>query len=620
MAIRMFLAMLLAVATPAALCSVLPTTTRLHANGEMLYARRCAACHDNPRNGIPPRIFISRIRSPEDIVAALSTGVMRQQAGGLSKADMVALAVFLTGKEPMISQLDPYANQCRDNHLPISPSSGDWNGWGRDDTNTRFHPDPGFVVADIPRLRLKWVFAYPGRSAFGQPVVVGGRVFAGGSSGRIFSLDARSGCTHWSHQTDGNVRTAVVVGTVRTDSMERLVAFFGGDRAMVYSVDAETGHRLWAVRVDDHPVARVLGTPKLYGGRLYVPVSSNESSAAADPNYPCCSFRGKVVALDAATGRLLWRSDSITGELRPGRLKENGERILGPAGAAIFSSPTIDIKRGVLYVGTGNAYTSHRETGSDAVHAMNLSDGHRQWSQQVLAGDAWIGGCTGESRGNCPSPLGFDFGFGSSPILAGSPGRTSVILAGSKSGFLYGLDPDHQGRVLWQVELAHGNVNGGILWGPAVEGGRVFVATAEYDYVSGEGTGGLAAVDVHSGQVIWRTPAPVRPCSWGATRCARAQVAAVTAIPGAIFAGSLDGWIRAYASGNGRILWEFDGGRTFDAVNGGEARGGGIDYGGQTVADGMLFVHSGSGRQPGNALLAFSIDGRSTEVSPVKTN
>ena len=163
-------------------------------------------------------------------------------------------------------------------------------------------------------------------------------------------------------------------------------------------------------------------------------------------------------------------------------------------------------------------------------------------------------------------------------------------------------------------------MNGGILWGPAVEGWRVFVATAQYDYVSGEGTGGLAAVDIQSGQLVWRTPAPVRPCAWGATRCAQAQVAAVTAIPGAIFAGSLDGWIRAYASHNGRILWEFDAGRNFDAVNGGKAQGGGIDYGGQTVAEGMLFVHSGSGRQPGNALLAFSIDERSAWVSPLNAN
>lgn len=579
--------------------------------GGALYAERCAACHDHPRERIPPRVLISTVRAPEEVVAALTTGVMRQQAKGLKASDVRALAVFLTGRAPETEGRDPNANPCHDGQAPLKAGVRDWNGWGREAANTRFHPDPGLTAGDLPRLKLKWTFAYPGRSAYGQPVVVGGRVFAGGVAGRVFSLDARTGCTHWSYRAEANVRTAVVVGQMGRGSSAKLVAFFGGDRAMAYAVEAQTGRRLWAVRVDEHPLARVLGAPKLYEGRLYVPVSSNESTAAADPGYRCCSFRGKVVALDPATGRRLWRSATIEGELQPGRLKGNGERILGPAGAAVFSSPTIDARRGLLYVGTGNAYTNHAEGGSDAIQAFDLASGRRRWARQVLAGDAWVGGCGGEARGgNCPLPVGVDFGFGSSPILAEPPGQAPVLLAPSKSGVLYGLDPDARGRILWQRELARGNMNGGILWGPAVEGGRVFVATAEYDYVSGEGSGGLAAVAIDSGRILWRTPSPARACAWGRARCAQAQVAAVTAMPGAVFAGALDGRIRAYASDDGRILWEFDTGGAFEAVNGGQARGGGIDYGGQTVADGMLFVHSGSGRQPGNALLAFSIDGR----------
>src|SRR5690606_12308163 len=204
-----------------------------------------------------------------------------------------------------------------------------------------------------------------------------------------------------------------------------------------------------------------------------------------------------------------------------------------------------------------------------------------------------------------PVPLGPDFGFGSSPILVERAGHPSVLLAPSKSGVLYALDPDAGGRVLWQRELIRGDLNGGILWSPAVVGDRVFVATSKYDYVSGKGAGALAAVAIDTGRLLWRTPAPVRPCTWGNERCAQAQLAAVTAMPGAVFAGSMDGRIRAYASDTGRILWEFNTGDRFDAVNGGQASGGGIDYGGQVVVDGMLFVQSGSGRQPGNALLAF---------------
>ncbi len=584
----------------------------LSSRGRALYAERCAACHDHPQGRIPPRILISTVRAPEDIVAALASGVMRQQATGLGEQEIRALAVFLTGRLPLADQRDPNANACVAKPASLIPGSADWNGWGRDPANMRFQPLPGLTAGDLPRLKLKWVFAYPGSRVYGQPVVVGGRIFVGGNSaGRVFSLDARTGCTYWSYQAEAYVRTAVVVGPAGAGPDARLAAFFGGDRAMAYAVDAATGAPLWATRVDEHPLAHVLGTPKLHDGRLYVPVSSTESSAAADPDYPCCSFRGNVVALDAATGRVLWRGAAIEGPLQSGRLKENGEHILGPAGAAMFASPTIDAKRGVLYVGTGNSYTSQRESGSDAIHAFDLVTGRRQWTRQVLATDAWVGGCeANEPRGNCPVPLGPDFGFGSSPILVERAGHPSVLLAPSKSGVLYALDPDAGGRVLWQRELIRGDLNGGILWGPAVVGDRVFVATSKYDYVSGKGAGALAAVAIDTGRLLWRTPAPVRPCTWGNERCAQAQLAAVTAMPGAVFAGSMDGRIRAYASDTGRILWEFNTGDRFDAVNGGQASGGGIDYGGQVVVDGMLFVQSGSGRQPGNALLAFSVDGR----------
>lgn len=581
------------------------------AAGAAIYAERCAACHDHARERIPPRIMISTVRSPEEVIGALTTGVMREQAKGLSAEDTKALAVYLTGREPEAEQPDLSANRCQAPGGPLRPGPADWNGWGRDERNTRFHPSSGLDADSVPRLKLKWAFAYPGRSVNGQAVVVGGRLFGGGSAGTVFSLDARTGCTHWSYRAAAGVRTAVVIGSTSRDRTEPLAAFFGGDRAMVYAVDAASGHELWSVRIDEHPIARVLGTPKLFRGMLYVPVSSNESTAAGSPNYPCCSFRGKVIALNPATGREIWRSEAITGAFQPGRIKENGDAILGPAGAAIFSSPTIDAERGVLYVGTGNAYTNHPETGSDAIHAFRLDNGHSDWSHQVLAGDVWIAGCLGKPpRGNCPSPLGVDYGFASSPVLVEREGRNPVLVVGSKSGILYALDPDRRGAPLWQTELARGNMNGAILWGSAVVGDRVFVATSEYDYLSGEGTGALAAVNVKNGRVIWRTPAPPRPCVWGNKRCAQAQVGAVTAIPGVAFAGSLDGRVRAYSSASGRILWEFDTSDSFAAVNGATATGGGIDYGGQTVANGMLFVHSGSGRQPGNALLAFSVDGQ----------
>jgi polyvinyl alcohol dehydrogenase (cytochrome) len=195
-------------------------------------------------------------------------------------------------------------------------------------------------------------------------------------------------------------------------------------------------------------------------------------------------------------------------------------------------------------------------------------------------------------------------------VLARGPQGRDILIAGAKSGRVYGLDPDDRGRILWMTELAPGSSHGAILWGLASEAQRSFVAVAGYDMTTGKGPGALVALDNTSGKVLWRTPAPALPCGWGSVNCSQAQIGAVSAIPGVVFSGAMDGRIRAYDSGTGAVLWEFDTGHEFPAVNGALARGGAIDYGAQTIAYGMLFVQSGSMRQPGNALLAFSVDGQ----------
>ena len=582
-------------------------------DGGALYAQRCATCHDQPRDRIPPRITLSVYRTPEEIVDSLSAGTMRQQAAGLAAHEIRALAVYLTGKEPMAASPGPALNLCRDGgdaSIPMHPRPHDWNGWGRDPANTRYHPSSGLSARDVPRLRLKWAFAYPGRAAYGQPVVVGDRLFGGGSGGRVFSLDARTGCTHWSYSAGAVVRTAVVVARLPAES-SRLVAWFGDEKATLHAVDAATGQRLWTTRVTDHPGARVLSTPQFHEGRLYVGASSNEEVAAADANYECCTFRGVVAALDAASGQVIWKSHTVRETPQPTRRNPAGTQMHGPAGGSIFSSPTIDTKRRLLYVGTGNGYTNERSDSTNAVIAFDLDTGERRWTAQVRQNDAWILGCEGAPTGNCPSPLGVDFGFASSPVLATLARGRQVIVAAEKSGIVHGLDPRNRGKILWQTQLVPGSPDGGILWGSAADTRHVYVATSGYSYPSGSGPGSLTALETATGRVLWSHPAPVLGCAWGADRCAQGQVAAVTAIPGVVFSGALDGHLRAYASRDGKVLWQFDTGQAFPAVNGGIAQGGGIDYGGQTVANGTLYVHSGSPRtRSGNALLAFSVDGR----------
>ena len=576
------------------------------AEGAALYASRCAACHDHATDRIPPKVLISVTRSPEDVIDTLTLGVMRTQATGLSAEQIKSLAFYLTGKQPT-PRAAPDANLCSA-AVATQPSAGDWRSWGRDLANSRWQPEPGLTAAQVPRLKLRWSFAYPGRAAFGQPAVVGDLILAGGTGGRVFALDTHSGCTHWSYDAGALVRTGIVIDQLPAGHAPghkaRLVAWFGDDRGFLHAIDVRDGKRLWSVRLDDHPIARLVGTPQLYGGILYAPVSSFEEVAAADPKYRCCTFRGSLVALDAATGKQLWRAYTVRTPATATKTA-SGQTLFGPAGGSIFSAPTIDAKRGLIYVGTGDSYTNVVNDSTNAILALHLDDGARVWTHQVLKNDAWILLCSGKPVDNCPSPLGPDFDFASSPMLIASGGR-QLLIAGAKSGIVYALDTLAGGKLIWQRALAAGTPNGAILWGPATDGTRAYVATSEYDPQARQGPGALVALDPATGAVLWRTPTPQTPCAWGTENCAHALLAGVAVIPGVVFAGAMDGYMRAYDARDGHIVWQFDTGANFEAVNGVRAHGGAIDYGGEVIANGMLFVNSGSMRQPGNLLLAFA--------------
>ncbi len=576
------------------------------ATGAALYAARCAACHDHAQDRIPPKVLISTTRAPEDVIDTLTLGVMRAQAAGLSAEQIRAVAVYLTGKQPA-PRAAADANPCA---TPASPAltPHDWRSWGHDLTSSRYQPDGGLNAAQVPHLKLRWTFAFPGRAAFGQPAVIGDMVIAGGTGARVFALNAETGCTYWSYYAGALVRTGIVVGKLTAgqsqDHKEHIAAWFGDDKGVLHAVDARDGKALWTQRLESHPIARLVGTPQLYSGVLYAPVSSFEEVAAADPKYACCTFRGSLVAVNAGSGRILWQSYTIR---RPATAAKaaSGKELTGPAGGSIFSAPTIDAKLGLIYVGTGDSYTSVESDSTDAILALRRADGKRMWTRQVLRNDAWIFLCKGQPVGNCPAPLGPDFDFSSSPMLMHINDR-ELLVAGAKSGTAFGFDARAHGDILWQQPLAVGSNNGGILWGPANDGERAYFATSEYSLEEQKGPGALYALNPLNGEILWRTPTPESPCAWGTTNCAHSLLAGVSMLPGVVFAGAMDGRIRAYNASDGKIIWDFDTGATFDSVNGVRGHGGAIDYGGQVIGHGMLFVISGSMRQPGNLLLAFS--------------
>ncbi|HMV84198.1 MAG TPA: PQQ-binding-like beta-propeller repeat protein [Blastocatellia bacterium] len=583
-------------------------------DGAKLYEQRCAVCHDNAQDRTPPKSILAR-KAPDEVIAALTTGSMKTQANGLKELEIRAIAVYLTGKQPS-GMIDPsqLANRCQAPGGPINLKAPGWNGWGKDLDSTRYQPQPGLKAEDVSRLKVKWAFAYPATMAIGQPTIIGNRLYVTTDSGQVINLNAQSGCAYWAINVGAPVRTAVSVGALPAGSGAKFAAYFGDERATVHAVDAETGKELWKIKLDDHIVARITGSPVLHGNRLYVPVSSIEEAISRPDKYECCKFRGSMAALDAVSGKLLWKSHTITEEPKPYKKNSAGTQLYGPAGAAVWSAPTLDPKRGVLYVGTGNSYTDVEEKGSDSIIAFELTTGKIRWANQVLPKDSFIMNCRQPGQGNCPENNGPDFDFGSSPILRKLPNGKDVILAGNKGGILFALDPDNQGKKLWEVRLSPGTALGGIEWGFTADAKTVYVPIADPFGTPDKRKPGLSAVDIATGKVLWQVPAPTVKCSWGTQRCSNAQSAAASLIPGAIFSGTSDGHLRAYATADGKILWDFDtAAQPYDAVNGKQAKGGTIDAGGATIASGMVYVNSGYGRilgMPGNALIAFSVDGK----------
>jgi polyvinyl alcohol dehydrogenase (cytochrome) len=586
--------------------------------GAAAYGARCAQCHDNAVYKAPAKSFL-QLMAPDAIYSALSDGVMQTQATGLTDEEKRQVADYL-GDATLAGAAPVAAPLCAADHrTPDVGSPPRLYGWGADLRNS--HAIPGDVarlpVAQIPRLKVKWAFAYPGaQRARSQPTVAMGTVFVGSQSGAVYALDARSGCLRWTFRAPAEVRTPIVLSHDDNRGLHGKppLAFFGDLIGRVYALDSQTGALRWKTRVDDHASVTITGAPVYHDGRVYVPISSLEE-ATATAGYECCTFRGSLVALDALSGAVAWKRHTIDEEPKVVGATASGTRTWAPSGAAIWNSPTIDVKRRLIYVGTGDNYSEPANDRSDAVLAFDLDTGALRWVHQVVAKDVWNVACI-LGNDNCPAEPGPDFDIGAGTMLVTARGR-DLVVTGLKSGHAVAIDADRPKRQVWSRRLGRGGIEGGVQFGMAHDDRRVYVPISDMTQthdgkVPAEPPHpGLYALDSATGKLKWAAHAD--DVCHGRTDCDPGILAAITVVPGAVFAGHMDGRVRAYASATGRVLWEYDSTQEVATVSGANARGGSVGGGGPMIVDGMVYINSGYGiywHMPGNLLLAFSVDGR----------
>jgi polyvinyl alcohol dehydrogenase (cytochrome) len=581
-------------------------------SGEAVYQKRCAACHDQNNDRIPPREALQKLPSAR-ILRALDAGPMMAVAFTISREDRMAVASYLGTNAPVSGP--PDSSFCADRRVKLAANpKTSWNGWSPGQNNARFQPadSAGLSTGQVRALKLKWAFGFEGDvTAFAPPTVIDGQVFVGSAGGLVHAMRAETGCLQWVFQAYGPVRSSILA--VPLGGQHALL--FGDMTGWFYAVQAETGKLLWKVQGETHDSTRLTGGPVAHGGTVYVPVASWEETRSSDVDYACCTFRGSVVALRIRDGAQLWKTWMTGVPIDRGKSSRRAINF-GPSGVGVWSAPTVDAKRNLLYVGTGDNYSPPATDTSDAVMALDLATGRIVWSRQLTSQDIYNASCATD-----PTDCGPDFDFGSSPILTHAPNGRELLLAGQKSGIVWALDPMKKGEVVWQARVGQGGTNGGVQWGMATDGLHVFATVSDVKRMKQTSLtdtrralldpnvgGGLTALRVADGSQEWHVAAA--PCPQGApVGCSPSQPGAVTEIPGVVFTTSNDGHIRAHSAEDGELLWDFNTMRDFETVNGVKGHGGSIDGPGAVVVNGMVFITSGyprNGGVPGNVLLAFS--------------
>ena len=589
------------------------------ARGAAVWAAMCARCHEQNVPRAPQRYTLEQL-TPDTILAAMTTGPMKEVAAEIQPADQVAIAEFLTRRK--LEPIDAMAagKMCEGDALRFDlDAPPQLSNWGFDGASSHYLP-PSVAklgVAQLNNLELDWAFSYPGATrARSQPAIAAGAIFVGSHRGIVYAFDLETGCVRWKFQASSEVRNAIIIESWDAgDATANPKLFFGDVTGHQYALAAFTGELVWSKVMDAHPALTLTAPSALVGDTLYVPLSSLEEGSAISPGYACCSFRGGIVALNPKTGEEYWRRYFLPkSELRG--VNAGGSPRYGPAGVPVWAGLAFD--GDLMLVGTGDDYTDPASEYSDAIIALNRHNGDIVWVHQARAGDVWNGSCEEVVKYNCPDDSGPDWDYGAGPVVATAKSGKKVVLAGDKGTVVVAIDLQ-TGEPLWRNKVGRGGVVAGINFGIATHNGLVYVPVSDvpdgrkYDTPANPG---LFALDVETGEFVWQAPALDDNCA-GRPGCYPGYSAAISVTDDFILAGSNDGYLRAFHPKTGELIWQFDTTAEFAAVDGSLARGGSIG-GGQAplVIGDRVIVNSGyafAGKMPGNALLVLKPTPKQTE-------
>jgi polyvinyl alcohol dehydrogenase (cytochrome) len=575
-----------------------------------VFQTNCSACH---LGALPeaPKVEALKLYPPERIVKALESGAMSTAGMALSRAEKYAVAEFLTGKKVTDVSNNPTTYTCKSTavDLPESMSKLVWNGWGGKTGNRRYQDKDLLLSPDnVTDLKLKWAFAFPEATRVrAQPTVTEDIIYIGSQAGIVYALDAETGCVHWEYLAKAEVRGALF--------LQQDTLLFGDLDGNAYALDAQSGVLKWRTKVHSSPLAVVTGSVIADEKKVYVPVSSLEIIPAARVDYECCSFRGAVVAIDIQSGKKVWTTYTVDVP-KPTYKTSAGTQQHGPSGAPVWSGPTLDVKRNLLYATTGQNYSTPATGTSDAVLAMDLNSGEIKWVTQVTKGDAWNGACSRKTP-NCPKENGPDYDIGASAMLTSPETGKQLLIIGQKSGMVYALDPDAKGKVVWKQRVGSGGTMGGVHWGMSTDNQNVYVGVSDLPtnnlYNVGAPHPGLHGLDLQTGQFIWRTKLPNVCPKKHTFLCFPGISAAVSSSANLVYAGSLDGMFRIFSASTGEIIWEYDTKQAVTSINGVKGFGGSIESDGPVIANGKIYLTSGYDKwaeAPGNLLMVFSVGGK----------